>query len=159
MAHTTSEDELMTIDTVEDQTLQYTRGTIVVIKIIVERRLGERLAEEHASVLTDHLQVDTVVNELLSSLILDHTQAVVSRTTDVHLIRTIQPLDVLHLIVILHPDGSLWLGSLRLADDNILRLFLLLATRQHRGSKGYCQHHGHSAASRQFLLKMILHHT
>ena len=133
MAHTTGKHEVMPIYLIKHQTFEDTRLTIVVIELGIKVALLKDLLEEHAAIGADHTEGDTVVNELLTRLILHHMQTVVSHTVDDDLIALFEPLHLLLLVIGLHTDGGLGLHHLSSRYDDIFTLFLL-ATADHQSN-------------------------
>ena len=141
MAHTTSKYQVITIDLVEYNTFQNTCLTIVFIKLRIEITFGECPAEENATVTANDAKGNTIIDKLLASLVLYHLKAVISHTSDSHLIVLVEPDDIFCLVIRLHTDRSLWLRNLYCRDDDIVG-FLLLGTT---GNKKCRQQDGHQS--------------
>ena len=122
------EEQLVALGLVEHKTFEDTGLTIVVVETAIESGLGKGLGAEHAAIGTDDLEGDAVIDELLSVLVLHHTQRIVGCARHLNLVLLTQPLHILYIFIILHTDGSLRFGRLGMLYDDIIVLLFLTAT-------------------------------
>ena len=135
MTDTGGEEQVIALGLVEDKALEDAGLAIVVIKTGVESGLGEGLGAEDSAVLTDDAKDNTIVDKLLTCLVLDHRQRVAGCTGNLYLILLAQPLYILDILIILHTDRCLRLRGFGFLYDDIVVLFFLTTTCSYKTHK------------------------
>ena len=128
MTHTTCQYEMITVNLIENYSLENTRMAIIIIELFIKTGLGERTTEEHTTVGTKHTHRDRVIDKFLPVLIRHHRKSIISHPINSHLIIPIQPLHISDLIIRLHGYRTLWRRRLHRFHDDIFCLFFLTTT-------------------------------
>ena len=135
MTDTGGEEQVIALGLIEDKALEDTCLAIVVIKTAIESGLGEGLGTEDSAVLADDAQDNTIVDKLLTCLVLDHGKRVAGSAGYLNLILLAQPLNILNILIVLHTDRCLRLRDFGFLHDDIVVLFFLTTTCSYKTHK------------------------
>ena len=135
MTDTGGEEQVIALGLIEDKALEDTCLAIVVIETAIESGLGEGLGAEDSAVLADDAQDNTIVDKLLTCLVLDHGKRVAGSAGNLNLVLLAQPLNILNILIVLHTDRCLRLRDFGFLHDDIIVLFFLTTTCSYKTHK------------------------